>query len=64
MIFDPRNILMFGANALLLFLFLMVNSALAGWSLRTSSRPNAGVSCALSTPSCGDALFVRDGSVD
>ena len=33
MIVDPRNILMFGANAFLLHLFLMVNSALAGWSL-------------------------------
>ena len=33
MFLDPRAILMFGANALLLYLTLMVNSALAGWSL-------------------------------
>ena len=35
MLFDPRIILMFGANVLLLHLFLMVNSALASWSLYT-----------------------------
>ena len=33
MYFDPRGILFFGANALLLHLSLMVNSALAGSSL-------------------------------
>ena len=33
MLLDPRAILMFGANALLLYLTLLVNSALAGWSL-------------------------------
>ena len=33
MLLDPRAILMFGANALLLHLTLMVDSALAGWSL-------------------------------
>lgn len=33
MLLDPRALLMFGANALLLHLTLMVNSALAGWSL-------------------------------
>jgi len=30
---DPRAILMFGANALLLYLTLLVNSALTGWSI-------------------------------
>jgi len=33
MLFDPRVLILFGANALLLHLTLMVNSALAGWSL-------------------------------
>jgi len=33
MFLDPRAILLFGANALLLFLMLLVNSALAGWSI-------------------------------
>jgi hypothetical protein len=33
MLLDPRAILMFGANVLLLHLTLMVDSALAGWSL-------------------------------
>ena len=33
MLLDPRAILMFGANVLLLYLTLLVNSALAGWSL-------------------------------
>lgn len=33
MLLDPRAILLFAANALLLFLSLLVNSALAGWSL-------------------------------
>lgn len=33
MLLDPRAILMFGANALLLYLTLLVNSALAGWSI-------------------------------
>jgi cell shape-determining protein MreD len=33
MLLDPRAILLFGANALLLYLMLLVNSALAGWSL-------------------------------
>lgn len=31
--FDPRSLLLFGTNALLLFLVLLVNSALAHWSL-------------------------------
>lgn len=33
MLLDPRAILMFGANVLLLYLTLLVNSALAGWSI-------------------------------
>lgn len=33
MLLDPRAILLFGANALLLFLMLLVNSALAPWPL-------------------------------
>ena len=33
MIVDPRAILMFGANVLLLYLMLLVNSALAAWSI-------------------------------
>ncbi|MGZ0656478.1 hypothetical protein ACWPKO_07505 [Coraliomargarita sp. W4R53] len=33
MLLDPRAILLFGANALLLYLTLLVNSALAGWSI-------------------------------
>lgn len=33
MTFDPRSLLLFGTNALLLFLVLLVNSALASWSL-------------------------------
>ncbi len=33
MLLDPRSILLFGANALLLYLTLLVNSALAGWSI-------------------------------
>jgi len=33
MLFDPRAILLFGANALLLYLTLLVNSALAGCSV-------------------------------
>ena len=33
MLFDPRAILLFGANALLLYLMMLVNSALAGWSI-------------------------------
>lgn len=31
MLLDPRAILLFGANALLLFLMLLVNSAMASW---------------------------------
>jgi hypothetical protein len=31
--FDPRSILLFGCNALLLYLVLLVNSSLAAWSL-------------------------------
>jgi hypothetical protein len=33
MLLDPRAILLFGANVLLLYLTLLVNSALAGWSI-------------------------------
>ncbi len=33
MLLDPRALLMFGANALLLHLMLMVDSALANWSI-------------------------------
>lgn len=33
MLLDPRAILLFGANALLLYLVLLVNSALASWSI-------------------------------
>ncbi|MGJ8640790.1 MAG: hypothetical protein ACSHYA_15480 [Opitutaceae bacterium] len=33
MFLDPRIIIMFGANALLLYLTLLVNSALSNWSL-------------------------------
>lgn len=33
MLLDPRAILLFGANALLLYLMLLVNSALASWSI-------------------------------
>ncbi|HBR92894.1 MAG TPA: hypothetical protein DEA90_01885 [Opitutae bacterium] len=33
MLLDPRAILMFGANALLLYLTMLVNSALASWSI-------------------------------
>ncbi len=33
MLLDPRAILLFGANALLLYLTLLVNSALASWSV-------------------------------
>lgn len=33
MFLDPRIIIMFGANALLLYLSLLVNSALSSWSL-------------------------------
>jgi hypothetical protein len=33
MLLDPRAILLFGANALLLYLTLLVNSSLAGWSI-------------------------------
>ena len=33
MLLDPRAILLFGANALLLYMTLLVNSALAGWSI-------------------------------
>ncbi len=32
-LFDPRTILLFAANALLLYLTLLVNSSLAAWSL-------------------------------
>lgn len=33
MFLDPRAILLFGANALLLYLTMLVNSALVGWSI-------------------------------
>ena len=33
MLLDPRALLLFGANVLLLYLTLLVNSALAGWSI-------------------------------
>jgi|TARA_B100000497_G_C7359604_1_gene233341 cell shape-determining protein MreD len=33
MLLDPRAILLFGANALLLYLAMLVNSALASWSI-------------------------------
>ena len=33
MFLDPRAILFFGANALLIYLTMLVNSALAGWSI-------------------------------
>lgn len=33
MFLDPRIVIMFGANALLLYLSLLVNSALSSWSL-------------------------------
>ena len=33
MFLDPRAILLFGANALLIYLTMLVNSALAGWSI-------------------------------
>ncbi|TVP80085.1 MAG: hypothetical protein EA353_04725 [Puniceicoccaceae bacterium] len=33
MLLDPRALLLFAANALLLYLMLLVNSALAGWSI-------------------------------
>lgn len=33
MYFDPRSLILFGANVLLLYLMQLLNSALAGWSL-------------------------------
>jgi rod shape-determining protein MreD len=33
MLVDPRTLILFGANALLLYLTLLVNSSLAAWSL-------------------------------
>ena len=33
MFLDPRAILLFGANALLIYLTMLVNSALVGWSI-------------------------------
>jgi p-aminobenzoyl-glutamate transporter AbgT len=33
MFLDPRGILLFGANVILLYLTMLVNSALAGWSI-------------------------------
>ena len=33
MFLDPRSILLFGANALLLYLTMLINSALVGWSI-------------------------------
>ena len=33
MFLDPRIILLFGANALLLYLTMLINSALVGWSI-------------------------------
>ena len=47
MFLDPRSILLFGANALLLYLTMLINSALVGWSIYFYSRPHAGLPCTL-----------------